>query len=67
MPPQSASRLPKSARPGFVCRSRLFAYLENHCGGLPARVRADNRFKEYWPKWSQAPELRTETKERAAG
>jgi hypothetical protein len=51
----------------IICTSRLLAYVEEHCGGKPARVRAENRFKEYWPKWSQAPELRTEPKERAAG
>ncbi|WP_407174429.1 hypothetical protein [Bradyrhizobium sp. STM 3562] len=50
----------------IVSKSRLLAYVEEHCGGKPARVKAENLFKEYWPKWSQAPEVRAATKERVA-
>jgi hypothetical protein len=49
-----------------VSKSRLLAYVEEHCGGKHARVKAENLFKEHWPRWSQAPELRTDAKERAA-
>jgi hypothetical protein len=51
----------------IIIRSLLLGYVEERCGGFPARVKAENRLKEYWPKWSQAPELRTAAKERAAG
>jgi hypothetical protein len=51
----------------IICTSRLLAYVEEHCGGMPARVKAKNRLDEFWPKWSHVPELRTETKQRAAG
>jgi hypothetical protein len=51
----------------IVSTPRLLAYVEKRCGGFPARVKAQNRLREHWPKWSQAPELRTGAKERAAG
>jgi hypothetical protein len=50
----------------IISTARLLAYVEEHCGGKPERVKAENLLKEYWPKWSQAPELRTVAKERAA-
>jgi hypothetical protein len=50
----------------LVGTERLFAYIEKHRGGLPARVKAENLLKEHWPRWSQAPELRKEAKERVA-
>jgi hypothetical protein len=51
----------------IISKTALFAYLEEHGGGFPERVKAENRFRELWPRWSQAQELRTETKARAAG
>jgi hypothetical protein len=42
----------------IVSTPRLLAYVEERCGGFAARVKAGNRFREHWPKWSQAPELR---------
>jgi hypothetical protein len=32
---------------------RLFAYIEAHCGGFPARVKAENRWRENWARWSR--------------
>jgi hypothetical protein len=51
----------------IVSTPRLLAYVEERCGGFPARVKAENRFREHWPKWSQTPEFGTRAKERAAG
>jgi hypothetical protein len=45
---------------------RLLGYIEQHQGGLPARVKAENRLKEFWPIWSRPQELRTDVMERAA-
>jgi hypothetical protein len=39
---------------------RLLGYIEQHQGGLPARVKAENRLKEFWPIWSRPQELRTD-------
>jgi hypothetical protein len=39
---------------------RLLCYIEQHQGGLPARVKAENRLKEFWPIWSRPQELRTD-------
>jgi hypothetical protein len=50
----------------IIIKSRLLAYVEEHCGGKPERVKAENLLKEYWPKWSQSPELPKEVKERVA-
>ena len=50
----------------IISRRRLFAHIEAHCGGRPARVKAENLWKEYWPRWSQPQELRTDSKGRAA-
>ncbi|SDJ74951.1 hypothetical protein SAMN05216338_106339 [Bradyrhizobium sp. Rc2d] len=36
----------------------LLDYLESYQGGLPARVKADNRLREYWSIWSQSRDLR---------
>ena len=44
----------------LVGTERLFAYVEKHRGGLPARVKAENLFKERWP------ELRKDTQQRVA-
>jgi hypothetical protein len=41
-----------------ISRRCLFDYVEEQ-SGLPARVKAENRFKELWLKWPQAQELRT--------
>jgi len=46
---------------------RLLAYVEKWRGGPSARAAAEPRLKEHWPQWSQAPELRADTKKRAAG
>ncbi|MEH2475687.1 hypothetical protein V1281_003138 [Nitrobacteraceae bacterium AZCC 2161] len=32
--------------------ARLLDYIERYQGGLPARVKAENRLKEYWAIWS---------------
>lgn len=42
----------------MIGTARLLAYVEMYRGGLPARVKAENRLKEYWPIWSQAEDLR---------
>jgi hypothetical protein len=41
---------------------RLLAYVEKWRGGQAAREAAEARLKEHWPQWSQAPELRADTK-----
>jgi|SRR6516162_9508362 hypothetical protein len=46
---------------------RLLAYVEKWRGGPAAREAAEARLKQHWPQWSQAPELRADTKKRAAG
>ncbi|WP_369720339.1 hypothetical protein AB8Z38_24600 [Bradyrhizobium sp. LLZ17] len=40
----------------LIGRARLLDYIEKHQGGLPARVKAENRLREFWPIWSRAPE-----------
>jgi hypothetical protein len=47
--------------------ARLLDYVEKYQGGLPARVKAENRLREYWPIWSEPQELRPDVKERATG
>lgn len=47
----------KRANVWIVDTARLFAYVERHRGGLPARVKAENRLRELWPKWSVSQEL----------
>ncbi|WP_028165981.1 hypothetical protein [Bradyrhizobium elkanii] len=51
----------------LIGKTRLLDYVERHQGGLPARVKVENRLKEYWSIWSRAPELRPGMNERAAG
>ena len=51
----------------MIGTDRLLAYVERWRGGQAARTAADARLKERWPQWSQAPELRADTKKRAAG
>jgi hypothetical protein len=46
---------------------RLLAYVEKWRGGQAARETAEAQLKEHWPKWSQAQELCTGVKKRAAG
>jgi hypothetical protein len=41
----------------LIGRDRLFGYIEEN-QGLPARVKAQNRLKEYWPVCSQVKEFR---------
>ncbi|WP_316207233.1 hypothetical protein [Bradyrhizobium sp. SZCCHNR3118] len=43
----------------IVGRPHLFAYIEEHGGGLHERVKAERRFESYWPRWSQAQGPRT--------
>jgi hypothetical protein len=50
----------------LIGKDRLFAYIEAHRGGKPARVKAENLFKQYWPRWSQPSELHKDAKERVA-
>jgi X-X-X-Leu-X-X-Gly heptad repeat protein len=57
----------KRASTWLIGKARLLDYVERHQGGLPARVKAENRLKEYWSIWSRAPELRPDVNERAAG
>lgn len=45
---------------------RLLDFVEKYEGGLPARVKAENRLKEFWPIWSRAQELHPDVKEPAA-
>jgi hypothetical protein len=33
---------------------------------MPARVKAENLLREYWPKWSEPAELRPDVKEQVA-
>lgn len=42
----------------LIGKARLFDYVEKYQGGLPARVKAENRLREYWPIWSEPQELR---------
>lgn len=42
----------------LIGKARLFDYVEKYQGGLPARVKAENLLKKYWPIWAQAGELR---------
>lgn len=53
----------KRANVWIIDTARLLAYIEKHRGGLPARVKAENRLKEFWPIWSRPQELRPDTKE----
>lgn len=48
----------------IISASRQFDYVEQHCGGRPARAKAKNLLKALWPRWSQAPELGKDAKER---
>ncbi len=47
----------KRASVWIVDTARLFAYVEKHRGGLPARVKAESRLREYWSTWSEPQEL----------
>lgn len=48
----------KRARVWIIDTARLLAFVEKHRGGMPARVKAENRLKEFWPIWSRPQELR---------
>jgi hypothetical protein len=41
----------------LIGRVRLLDYVEKYQGGLPARVKAENLLKKYWPIWSEPQEL----------
>jgi hypothetical protein len=41
----------------LIGTARLLDYIEKHQGGPYERVKAENRLKEYWPKWSKPQEL----------
>lgn len=45
--------LGKKSTTWLIGTARLAAYLEAHQGGLPARVKAENLLKKYWPSWSR--------------
>jgi hypothetical protein len=47
----------KQATAWLIGTARLLDYVEKYQGGLPARVKAQNRLKEYWPIWSKPQEL----------
>jgi hypothetical protein len=47
----------KQATAWLIGTARLLDYVEKYQGGLPARVKAQNRLKEYWPIWSEPQEL----------
>jgi hypothetical protein len=47
----------KRATVWIIDTYRLLTYVEKYRGGLPARVKVENRLKEHWPKWSEPPEL----------
>ncbi|SRR6266404_7915948 len=47
----------KRATTWLIDANRLLAYVEKYHGGLPARVKAQNRLREYWPIWSETQEL----------
>jgi hypothetical protein len=49
----------KRANVWIIDTARLLAYVEKHRGGLPARVKAKSRLREFWPSWSEPQELRT--------
>jgi hypothetical protein len=51
----------------MVGTERLLDYVEKHQGGLPARVKAENRLGDFWAKWSQPQGLRAAAKDRATG
>ncbi|MGX9431188.1 MULTISPECIES: hypothetical protein [Bradyrhizobium] len=57
----------KRANVWIIDTARLFAYLARHRGGLPARVKAENRLREYWSIWSGPQELCPDAKELAGG
>lgn len=50
----------------LIGTGRLLNYVESHQGGLPARVKVENRLKKYWPIWSEPKELRLGATERTA-
>jgi hypothetical protein len=47
----------KRANVWIIVTAQLFAYIEKHRGGSPARVKAENLLKKYWPIWSEPQEL----------
>ena len=47
----------KRANVWIIDTARLFAYVERHRGGSPARVTAENLLKKHWPIWSEPQEL----------
>ncbi|KWV59812.1 hypothetical protein AS156_30270 [Bradyrhizobium macuxiense] len=56
----------KRANVWIIDTARLFAYVEKHRGGLPARVEVENRLREFWPKWSEPKEWRPDEMERVS-
>src|SRR4051794_31533617 len=43
----------KHANVWIIKTAQLLAYIGKYRGGLPARVKAENRLKEFWPIWSR--------------
>ncbi|BAR58844.1 hypothetical protein ACVIWV_006119 [Bradyrhizobium diazoefficiens] len=50
--------LGKKGATWLIGTARLLDYVEKYQGGLPARVKAQNRLREYWPIWSKPQALR---------
>jgi hypothetical protein len=41
----------------MIGTARLLDYIEKHQGGRYARVKVENRLREFWPIWSEPQEL----------
>jgi hypothetical protein len=51
----------------LIDAAKLYAFIEAHRGGKPARVEAERLLVEWLPRWSQAAELSEDVKGRKAG
>lgn len=58
--------LGKKGATWLIGRARLLDYVEKYQGGLPARVKAQNRLREFWPRWSEPSEDRLGLESRRA-
>jgi hypothetical protein len=47
----------------MIGTARLLDYIEKHQGGRYARVKVENRLREFWPIWLEPRELRPGMKE----
>jgi hypothetical protein len=48
----------KRAAVWIIVTAQLLAYIQKHRGGLSARVKAEYRLREFWPRWADPQELR---------